>query len=168
MLPKNLSNFRVIRSLYHPISRLRDFTRFGGKKYYRLVNRETLFKITIITTGCHDSLNHRFISEKMQMSGSNDNISFSHVDNQIQYWLLERYRVPTSLQISSQIQNSRNFVCPQLIFSCPIVLNFCRVRWWYCRVLCKGPYSTIVKSIVVANVYLWISVIQLYPWFNYG
>ena len=34
-----LSNFRAIRPLQHPISRLRDFTRFGGKTYYRLVNR---------------------------------------------------------------------------------------------------------------------------------
>ena len=34
-----LSNFRAIRPLQHPISRLRDFTRFGGKTSYRLVNR---------------------------------------------------------------------------------------------------------------------------------
>ena len=38
-LPRRLSNFRVIRPLQHPISRLRDFTRFGGKTSYRLVNR---------------------------------------------------------------------------------------------------------------------------------
>ena len=40
LLPRCLSNFRAIRpSLQHPISRLRDFTRFGGKTPYRLVNR---------------------------------------------------------------------------------------------------------------------------------
>ena len=39
LLPSCLSNFRAIRPLQHPISRLRDFTRFGGKTSYRLVNR---------------------------------------------------------------------------------------------------------------------------------
>ena len=39
MLPRCLSNFRAIRPLQHPISWLRDFTRFGGKTSYRLVNR---------------------------------------------------------------------------------------------------------------------------------
>ena len=37
--PRCLSNFRAIRSLWYPILRLRDFRRFGGKTYYRLVNR---------------------------------------------------------------------------------------------------------------------------------
>ena len=31
LLPRCLSNLRAIRPLEHPISRLRDFTRFGGK-----------------------------------------------------------------------------------------------------------------------------------------
>ena len=39
LLPRCLSNFRAIRLLQHPISRLRDFMRFGGKTSYRLVNR---------------------------------------------------------------------------------------------------------------------------------
>ena len=39
LLPRCLSNFRVIRLLWHPISWLRDFTRFGGKTSYHLVNR---------------------------------------------------------------------------------------------------------------------------------
>ena len=39
LLPGCLSNFRAIRPLQHPISRLRDFTRFGGKTSYRLMNR---------------------------------------------------------------------------------------------------------------------------------
>ena len=39
LLPRCLSNCRAIRPLQHPISRLRDFTRFGGKTSYRLVNR---------------------------------------------------------------------------------------------------------------------------------
>ena len=39
LLPRCLSNFRAIRPLHHPISRLRDFMRFGGKTPYRLVNR---------------------------------------------------------------------------------------------------------------------------------
>ena len=39
LLPRCQSNFRAIRPLQHPISRLRDFTRFGGKTSYRLVNR---------------------------------------------------------------------------------------------------------------------------------
>ena len=38
LLPRCLSNFRAML-LQHPISRLRDFTRFGGKTSYRLVNR---------------------------------------------------------------------------------------------------------------------------------
>ena len=38
-LPRCLSNFRAILLLQHPISRLRDFTRFSGKTSYRLVNR---------------------------------------------------------------------------------------------------------------------------------
>ena len=37
--PRCLSNFRTIRPLQHPISRLRDFTSFGGKTSYHLVNR---------------------------------------------------------------------------------------------------------------------------------
>ena len=39
LLPRCMSNFRAIRPLQHPISRLRDFTRFGGKTSYRLMNR---------------------------------------------------------------------------------------------------------------------------------
>ena len=39
LLPRCLSNFIAIRPLQHPISWLRDFTRFGGKTSYRLVNR---------------------------------------------------------------------------------------------------------------------------------
>ena len=38
-LPRCLSNFSAKRWLKHSISRLRDFTRFGGKTSYRLVNR---------------------------------------------------------------------------------------------------------------------------------
>ena len=38
-LPRCLSNFRAIRSLQHPISRPRDFTRSCGKTPVRLVNR---------------------------------------------------------------------------------------------------------------------------------
>ena len=39
LLPRWLSNFRAIRPFQHPISRLRDFTRFGSKTSCRLVNR---------------------------------------------------------------------------------------------------------------------------------
>ena len=42
-LPRCLSNFRAIRPLQHPISRHRDFRRFGGKTSYRLVNRGPVF-----------------------------------------------------------------------------------------------------------------------------
>ena len=38
-LPRCLLNFSAKRSLWHSISPLRDFTRFGGKTSYRLVNR---------------------------------------------------------------------------------------------------------------------------------
>ena len=38
-LPRCLSNVRERRSLWHPISRLRDLTRFVGNMSYRLVNR---------------------------------------------------------------------------------------------------------------------------------
>ena len=48
LLPRCLSNFRAIRPLQHPISRLRDFTRFGGKTSYRLVNRGPWTCIVII------------------------------------------------------------------------------------------------------------------------
>ena len=45
LLPRCLPNFRAIRLLQHSISRLRDFTRFGGKTSYRLMNRgpESIF-----------------------------------------------------------------------------------------------------------------------------
>ena len=43
--PRCLSNFRAIRPLQHPISWLRDFTRFGGKTSYRLVNRGPLSRM---------------------------------------------------------------------------------------------------------------------------
>ena len=39
LLPRCLSNCRAIQPMQHTISRLRDFTRFGGKTSYRLVNR---------------------------------------------------------------------------------------------------------------------------------
>ena len=39
LLPRCLSNFRAIWPLQHPISWLRDFTRFGGKTSYHSVNR---------------------------------------------------------------------------------------------------------------------------------
>ena len=39
-LPRCLSKFWVIRSLQHPFTRLRDFTRFGGKASYHLLNRD--------------------------------------------------------------------------------------------------------------------------------
>ena len=38
-LPRRLSNFRTIRSVYLPISGLLDFTRFGGETSYCFVNR---------------------------------------------------------------------------------------------------------------------------------
>ena len=38
-LSRCMSNFRAMRSLLHPILRLRDFTRFVGKTSHRLVNR---------------------------------------------------------------------------------------------------------------------------------
>ena len=43
LLPRYLSNFRALRLLQHPISRLRDFTRFGGKTSYRLVKRGPVY-----------------------------------------------------------------------------------------------------------------------------
>ena len=52
LLPRCLSNFRVIRPLQHPISRLWDFTRFGGKTYYRLVNEAQV----IISRHIHDGM----------------------------------------------------------------------------------------------------------------
>ena len=39
MLLRCLSHFRAIRSLWHPISRLRDFTRSHGKTSVHLMNR---------------------------------------------------------------------------------------------------------------------------------
>ena len=46
LLPRCLSNFRAIRPLQHTISRLRDFTRFGGKTSYRLAWIEALKLVT--------------------------------------------------------------------------------------------------------------------------
>ena len=40
VLPKWLSNFRAIQSLWHSISRLRNVVRFGGKTSYHLMNRD--------------------------------------------------------------------------------------------------------------------------------
>ena len=51
-LPRCLSNFRAIRSLWHPISRLRDFTRFGGKTSYRLVSKGSDW------IGAHQTISH--------------------------------------------------------------------------------------------------------------
>ena len=51
LLPRCLSNFRAIRPLQHPISRLRDFTGFGGKTSYRLVNRGPE-KVTMVMRAC--------------------------------------------------------------------------------------------------------------------
>ena len=45
-LPRCQSNFRALRLLQHPISRLRDFTRYGGKTSYSLVNRGPGFLLT--------------------------------------------------------------------------------------------------------------------------
>ena len=45
-LPRCLSYFRAIRSLYHPISWLRDFTRSCRKTSYRLVNSGMFTAIT--------------------------------------------------------------------------------------------------------------------------
>ena len=42
-LPRCLPNFRSIGKFLPRISRLRDFTRFGGKTFYRLVNRGSGF-----------------------------------------------------------------------------------------------------------------------------
>ena len=44
-----LSNFRAIRSLEHPISRLRVFTRVFGNASYRLVNRGPASHISLQT-----------------------------------------------------------------------------------------------------------------------
>ena len=49
LLPRCLSNFRAIRQWQHPISRLRDFTRFGGKTSYRLVNRGRAWLVSGMT-----------------------------------------------------------------------------------------------------------------------
>ena len=57
LLPRCLSNFRAIRPLQHPISRLRDFTRFGGRTSYRLVNRgpehDRRFRHVTASRNCH-------------------------------------------------------------------------------------------------------------------
>ena len=51
LLPRCLSNFRAIRPLQHLISRLRYFTRFGGKTSYRLVNRGPTSEILLSPSG---------------------------------------------------------------------------------------------------------------------
>ena len=55
LLPRCLSNFRAIRPLQHPISWLRDFTRFGGKTSYRLVNRGPALCMTELFKQVHFS-----------------------------------------------------------------------------------------------------------------
>ena len=49
LLSRCLSNFSAIRPLQHPISRLRDFTRFGGKTSYRLVNKGPAMPCLVVT-----------------------------------------------------------------------------------------------------------------------
>ena len=60
--PRCLSNFRAIRPLQHPISWLRDFTRFGGKTSYRLVNRGpgVLFDSSCVILGTYWLYKHIF------------------------------------------------------------------------------------------------------------
>ena len=55
-LPRCLSNFRAILPLQHPISRLRDFTRFGGKTSYLLVNRGPELATKIHHVACSNLL----------------------------------------------------------------------------------------------------------------
>ena len=51
VLTRCLSHFRTIQSSLHPISRLRDFTRFRSKTSYRLVNRgRDMKKKTTVTS----------------------------------------------------------------------------------------------------------------------
>ena len=54
LLPRCLSNFRAIRPLQHTISWLRDFTRFGGKTSYRLVNRGPGYFCFLHAVSCPD------------------------------------------------------------------------------------------------------------------
>ena len=52
-LPRYLFSFRAIRSLYHLISRLRDFTTFGCNTPVRLVNRDQCW----FMMGCQQLIN---------------------------------------------------------------------------------------------------------------
>ena len=60
LLPRCLSNFRAIRPLQHPISWLRDFTRFGGKTSSRLVNRGPDFVRCVFMLTYNQLFNNRF------------------------------------------------------------------------------------------------------------
>ena len=66
-LPRCLSNYRAIRPLQHPISRLRDFTRFGGKTSYRLVNRGP----ALCTVYMHLCREYRKISNRRRTKSQN-------------------------------------------------------------------------------------------------
>ena len=57
VLPRCLSNFRALRSLIHTISRLRDFTIFGGKTSYLLVNRGPESRFASTAQHHHETLN---------------------------------------------------------------------------------------------------------------
>ena len=70
LLPRCLSNFRAIRPLQHPISWLRDITRFGGKTSYRLVNRGP----GPFSYDWHTITTHNFV-------GCYDYAHFEHIEN---------------------------------------------------------------------------------------
>ena len=59
-LPRCLSNYWAIRSLYHAISRPRDFTRFGGKTSHHLANRGPGYVVCGCLTECCISQSYAF------------------------------------------------------------------------------------------------------------
>ena len=61
LLPRCLSNFRAIRPMQHPISRLRHFTRFGGKTSYPFVNRGPDSSSNITTEPLQKNIHDCFI-----------------------------------------------------------------------------------------------------------
>ena len=77
LLPRCLSNFRAIRPLQHPTSRLRDFTRFGGKTSYHLVNRGPVHYVPPVT---HVLATRMLVVPKSQTASLTTNVDSKPMD----------------------------------------------------------------------------------------
>ena len=96
LLPRCLSNFRAIRSMQLPISRLRDSVRFGGKTSNRLVNRGPGVMKWWDWSRNNTGLNMVVMLAKMNTNGSPDWLCYRlcvreiHGNTFVLYWRREK------------------------------------------------------------------------------